>query len=666
MNWQWIGNLNISRKLALLVIPPLLTSIVFGGMYLTNEYKTQHQLAVVIDLTQVAIINSSLVHQLQKERGMSAGFLGSKGQAFKDNLSNQRAETDIQIQRFNLFAQQDDFPQQLQSTYDNLASAFNQLDQMRDNVSGLNISVADQVSYYTHINTLLLSMVDNAASQSVDSHIGIKLKSFGAFLQLKERAGIERAVLSTTFGHREFSAGLYRKFVTLVAEQQTYAERFIAAASPENIRTFKQAQQNRAMANVNQLREIAFAQDSIAMEAQSPEDWFKTATARIELLTQLEQQFSQDLSQLSQDKLSQATQHMYITGSVLLLALLFVIAMSMIVSGYLHRSLSLLHKQVLHAGTQFDLTTRISHQSDDEFGQISIAFNQMMADFEHVIIHVRGNAVSVIHAVEQMNGFTGLMQADVQQGSTEAEQVASAMTEMSATVHEIAANAVQVSQASANANIEVQSGNNDVSKTCDAIQVLAKEIAYAAQSLERLDKDVQDIVTILAVISSIADQTNLLALNAAIEAARAGEQGRGFAVVADEVRSLAQRSQRSTEDIKAMTERLKAGAAIAVSAMKRGQEQAQQSVVESEHAGSELKLIAEHVSLIDSMNQQIAASTHEQSAVAEEVNRNAMKITEIYRHTQEISQQIVLLNDNLLSDASEMSHQVSKFILSKS
>ncbi|MBB1383747.1 methyl-accepting chemotaxis protein, partial [Shewanella sp. SR41-2] len=335
----------------------------------------------------------------------------------------------------------------------------------RKNVTALNISVAEQVSYYTRINTLLLSMVDNAASQSLDSQIAIKLKAFAAFLQLKERAGIERAVLSTTFGRSESPPGSYRKFVTLVAEQQTYAERFIAAASPENIRIFKQAQQDSAMASVDQLREIAFAQDSVAMAQQSPEDWFKISTARIELLTQLEKQFSQDLSQLSQDKLSQATEHMYLTGAVLLLALIFAIVMSMVVSRYLHRSLSVLHKQVLHAGTQFDLTTRLSHQSDDEFGQISIAFNQMMAEFELVITQVRRNALSLVHAVEKMNGFTHSMQADVEQGSSEAEQVASAMTEMSATVHEIAANAVQVSEASANANIEVQSGNNDVSKT---------------------------------------------------------------------------------------------------------------------------------------------------------------------------------------------------------
>jgi methyl-accepting chemotaxis protein len=320
---------------------------------------------------------------------------------------------------------------------------------------------------------------------------------------------------------------------------------------------------------------------------------------------------------------------------------------------------------MLHAGTQFDLTTRLPQQSDDEFGQISNAFNQMMAEFEDIIIKVRSNAINLVNAVEQMNGYTRSMQADVQQGSSEAEQVASAMTQMSATVHEIAANAVQAADATAKVNIEAKSGNNDVSKTGEAIQILANEIADAADAIGRLDADVQSIVSILDVISSIAEQTNLLALNAAIEAARAGEQGRGFAVVADEVRTLAQRSQSSTEDIKNMTDRLKSGAATAVQAMKRGQAQAQLSVEESKHAGSELKLIAEHVGIIDSMNGQIAASTHEQSAVAEEVNRNAMKITEIYHHTQEVSQQLAELNDSLLNDASNMSRQVSKFTLSK-
>ncbi|MDD8057605.1 MULTISPECIES: methyl-accepting chemotaxis protein [Shewanella] len=665
MNWQWISNLKISRKLALLVLPPLFISIVFGGLFVSSKYTSKQQLELVIDLSNVAIINSALVHELQKERGMSAGYIGSKGQSFKDALPNQRNLTDAQIARFKQFAQQDDFPTQLQAAYDQVASSLTQITAMRRNVSNLTITVAEQVSYYTQMNTLLLSMVDAAASQSLESELSMRLKAFAAYLQLKERAGIERAVLSTTFGHSEFAPNLYRKFVTLVAEQHTYGERFMAAAHSSNIELFKQAQRTKAMADVQALREVAFAQNSAAMLAQNPEDWFKISTARITILTQLEKQLADDLTRLSQQKLDQATEQMYFSITVLIAALTFVIFMSLAVTRCLHDSLAVLHKKIIHAGNQFDLTTRLPHQSEDEFGQISQAFNQMMTEFEEVIGQVRINAVNLVNAVEQMNGYTRSLQSDVLQGSSEAEQVASAMTEMSATVHEIAANAVQASDASAKANLEAKNGEMGVNKTSDAIQILAHEIADAADAIGRLDADVQSIVTILDVISSIAEQTNLLALNAAIEAARAGEQGRGFAVVADEVRTLAQRSQTSTEDIKNMTERLQTGAATAVSAMKRGQQQAQVSVDESKLAGNELKLIADHVSVIDSMNEQIAASTHEQSAVAEEVNRNAMKITEIYHHTQDISQQLASLNDNLLSDASNMSQQVSKFTLSK-
>jgi len=331
----------------------------------------------------------------------------------------------------------------------------------------------------------------------------------------------------------------------------------------------------------------------------------------------------------------------------------------------LHVSLRKVQKTITHVGANFDLTSRIEHQTSDEFGQLASSFNSMMNEFEIIIDQVRKNAITLVNAVETMNGFTHSMQSDVSQGSAEAEQVASAMTEMSATVTQIAANAVQASEASAQANFEAKTGNSDVSKTSNAIKTLAVEIGDAATAIQTLDKDVQDIVSLLDVISSIAEQTNLLALNAAIEAARAGEQGRGFAVVADEVRTLAQRSQKSTEDIKCMTDKLKSGASLAVQAMERGQTQAQQSVEEAVHAGKELNLIVKHVGVIDSMNEQIATSTHEQSAVAEEVNRNALKISEIYQHTRETAQQISELNDQLLNDASAMSNIVSKFTLNR-
>ncbi|WP_297891170.1 methyl-accepting chemotaxis protein, partial [Shewanella sp.] len=180
-------------------------------------------------------------------------------------------------------------------------------------------------------------------------------------------------------------------------------------------------------------------------------------------------------------------------------------------------------------------------------------------------------------------------------------------------------------------------------------------------AINELDKEIHGIVVVLDVISSIAEQTNLLALNAAIEAARAGEMGRGFAVVADEVRSLAQRSQTSTADIKSMTDRLKSGASIAVKAMERGLAQAKISVQEAEQAGVELQRVVEQVDIIDRMNEQIATATHEQSAVSEDVNRNALKISEIYLNTQRISDELRELTKALTFDAELMSKEVHKF-----
>ncbi|WP_434925853.1 methyl-accepting chemotaxis protein [Shewanella sp. HL-SH2] len=665
MNWQWIGNLKISQKLAFLALPPLLISIIYGGMFVYNQYQTKQQLNLILVLTELAVTNSAFVHELQKERGMSAGFIGSNGQSFKDALPKQRQLTDQQIRIFNDVVESSDLPPVFSDKLSQVTQSLQQLQKMRVSVDSLTISVADEVKYYTHMNTILLSMVDNAADETSISELALRLKSFAAFLQAKERAGIERAVLSTTFGQQGFKSEMYRKFVTLVAEQNIYAERFIASALSEDGQLYKDALQSAAFTDVDNMRNIGFSQNTDAIAQQNPEDWFKTSTVRINILADIEQKLAQRLQLLAQSKLDYASQHMFTSLLALIIALSFVVLVTLSIAKYLHVSLRKVQKTITHVGANFDLTTRIDHQTSDEFGQLALSFNSMMVEFENIIMQVRKNALSLVNAVEKMNGFTSAMQTDVSEGSAEAEQVASAMTEMSATVTQIAANAVQASEASAQANSEAKLGNSDVSKTSYAIKALANEISDAATAIQNLDQDVHDIVTILDVISSIAEQTNLLALNAAIEAARAGDQGRGFAVVADEVRTLAQRSQKSTEDIKTMTDKLKAGAALAVKAMERGKEQADKSVDEAVHAGKELSLIVEHVGVIDRMNEQIATSTHEQSAVAEEVNRNALKISEIYQHTQDIVHQIAELNDLLLNDASGMSGTVSKFTLSK-
>ncbi|MDT3335765.1 nitrate- and nitrite sensing domain-containing protein [Shewanella sp. SP1S1-7] len=661
MKWQWIGNLSLKQKLLMVVLPPLLACFLCGTLYLIEKYGYKQDLTLVVQLSELAVTNSNLVHELQKERGMSAGFIGSAGKAFASKIPSQRQLTDTQLSLYQQFITQNQLPAIFAPKLKELNSQLGRLNSIRSQVDSLSISVADEVAYYTQLNKLLLAIVDETAKTGANQEIAIKAAAFSAFLQLKERAGIERAVLSSTFGQAGFKTKVYAKFITLVSEQNTYQERFLALASMDLSAAFNRLQSSAAMHDVELLRQIAFEQDNQKIQQQSPEDWFSKSTARIELLREYEQQVSADLLKITHERLSSANEKMFLVLTTLISVLAIVLILSLSVIRYLHDSVHHLYSTITQARRHYDLSVRLTQTSSDEFGELAIAFNDMMSDFEKVILHVRASGAKLQQAVAQMDLCTHAMEQDVMAGHSEAEQVASAMTEMSATVAEIASNAVQASEASSAANIEAKEGNLEVGRTSKAIKALADDISGASKAINDLDREIHGIVVVLEVISSIAEQTNLLALNAAIEAARAGEMGRGFAVVADEVRSLAQRSQTSTSDIKNMTDRLKAGASIAVKAMDRGLAQANNSVHEAEQAGVELKRIVEQVDIIDRMNEQIATATHEQSAVSEDVNRNALKISEIYLNTQRISDELRELTKALTFDANLMSKEVHKF-----
>ncbi|ABZ76789.1 methyl-accepting chemotaxis sensory transducer [Shewanella halifaxensis HAW-EB4] len=664
MKLTFISSLTLKQKFLIVILPPLLVSIIFGGLYAKTQYQLKTELTEVLVLSELAVNNSNLVHELQKERGMSAGFIGSSGQSFAQELAKQQRATDTLLQSYQQFLNLNALPAAFSTQITTVESLIKQIPDIRNRVSNLSISVAEEVKFYTQINALLLSIVDLTAINAANQEIAIRSAAFAAYLQMKERAGLERAVLSSTFGNQGFKDGVYRRFITLVAEQESYQERFLALVDKQNSSKYQSLLSSTELLDVNRYRAIGFEQLASEIEGQKPEQWFQVSTKRIELLAQFEHQLSQDLLMVTKQRLSSATQGFYISVLSLLFAATTVLLLSFSVLHFIHRSVANLHNSVTSARTNFDLSVRIEQHSKDEFGELAGAFNEMMADFERVIEHVRKNSTSLLTAVSKMEQCSTQLRTDVEQGHGEAEQVASAMTEMSATVAEIAINAERASEASTQANTEAKEGYAEVGRTSESISVLADDIRGSADALQKLEQDIQSIVAVSDVISGIAEQTNLLALNAAIEAARAGESGRGFAVVADEVRSLAQRAQSATGDIKAMTDRLRSGANIAVYAMERGMKQTDDSVVEASRASAELDKIVNHIGVIESMNEQIAASTHEQSAVAEEVNVNALKISEIYLQTHSVADQLSSLTDQLVQDTAEMSKEVKKFKLS--
>lgn len=308
-----------------------------------------------------------------------------------------------------------------------------------------------------------------------------------------------------------------------------------------------------------------------------------------------------------------------------------------------------------------DLTARAHLQTRDETRVIGDGFDRMAESFSELVGQVKSATDQVSTAAETMTGVTDETHNGVIQQQQETEQVAAAMNEMNATVQEVARNAEAAADAASKANQEASNGKQVVSKTIDSINDLAAEVENVAGVIHGLEQDSENIGTVLDVIKGIAEQTNLLALNAAIEAARAGEQGRGFAVVADEVRTLASRTQTSAGEIEAMILKLQDAARNAVVTMEQGQARTQESVTQAAEAGASLESITQSVAIINDMNTQIASASEQQSAVADEINRNVVSISEISEKTAAGAQQTNSNSSELSRLAAELQQVISKF-----
>ena len=308
-----------------------------------------------------------------------------------------------------------------------------------------------------------------------------------------------------------------------------------------------------------------------------------------------------------------------------------------------------------------DLTASFDANRNDEIGQIMKSMQSTRDRLLDMVSQITGATAHLSSTSSQMTSVSENTRDSIQQLHSEAEQSATAMNEMTASAQEVANNITHAAQAAQDANEETSSGQQIVDKTISEINGLAAQVEGAANSIHELEQDSQNISTVLDVIKGIAEQTNLLALNAAIEAARAGEQGRGFAVVADEVRTLASRTQESANEINDMIEKLQSGARQAVGAMSSSREQARSAVDQAAIAGTSLRTIAEAVSRIDDMSAQIASAAEQQGAVAEEVNRNIVRISELAASSTDGANQTATASHELEGLANELQGMTTQF-----
>ena len=308
-----------------------------------------------------------------------------------------------------------------------------------------------------------------------------------------------------------------------------------------------------------------------------------------------------------------------------------------------------------------DLTQRLAVDTQDEVGDVATGFNGFTGNIQNVVREVKSAVGSLTQSTRQMDAVVGRTHEDANIQKQETDQVAAAIHEMAAAVQQVAGSAAQAAEAAHEADQEAGDGQRIVQDAISSINRLADDVNRAAEVITCLGEDTQAIGSVVNVIQGVAEQTNLLALNAAIEAARAGEQGRGFAVVADEVRTLATRTQQSTEEIHRMIERLQSGARQAVEVMEASQAQSQSTMETAGHANESLGRITRSVGLITEMNTQIASAAEEQTAVADEISQSVQQIADIAERSSKNAGEMSSMSGTMAEIEKRLSELVNRF-----
>ncbi|WP_265436659.1 methyl-accepting chemotaxis protein [Aeromonas media] len=637
--------LGLAHKMLLVVCLPLLALLFFSGRYVYERYRAEQEMSQAQAALGVVREAAQLAHELQRERGMSAGFLGSGGNKFRDALPAQRKVVDTLLVRFH----QD--PALLALT--EVQQALTGLTAMRERVGALGVEVAEQVGFYTRLITQLLAVVDQVSIRSQDATIALQTSAYAAFLQSKERMGLERATLSNVFARGSFTPALLQQYISLLAAQNTYLERFQALASPSQRQLLADSLASPVVAKVADIEKLALEKAASGGFGVDAEAWFALSTDKISLLKESEDRLYQQLYDRVEQMRARSASDFWWAALGVLLCVALTSAVCWRVVRDLHLGFMALHQTFKRLVQENDLTVRVNWRSGDELGALAQDLNRFLEHLEGLLLAVRRSCDVLARSAAASAEVIAQVNAGVAKGVGQVDLVATAATEMASTVAEIARNATQTSQATQQAIGRAHQGDREVDQTIDAIQQVAGTLVDTQQLVDNLHRETESVGEALSLIKQISDRTNLLALNAAIEAARAGESGRGFAVVAEEVRALASRTQQAADDIAGMLARLRQGASQAVTAMHLGTEQAGLSVTEAKRAGSELTDIVKEVRKVNDMTAQVATATEEQRYVTDDIQHNVLTIREVYEahrlHSETLQQNSVEL-DQLAQD----------------
>ncbi|NGZ04724.1 MAG: methyl-accepting chemotaxis protein [Magnetococcales bacterium] len=614
--------MRMRTKFIIILMMPMIGLLLIGGNTILEKWSYAGRMAAMESLGSLSVRIGALVHELQKERGMSSGFLGSKGEKFKNELPRLRKEeTDTKLSVLREFVGKFDQGLHGDLFVRKLADGMKRLEnlqEIRGRVDSLAIPALEALAYYTGTIQALLDVIGLVNGLAADVEMANRSIAYVNLLYAKERMGLERATLTNTFARDGFAPGILQRFGQLMGGQESHLLVFLGNASSEDLATFREKVQGKAVEEVDRMRQLAFDKAGTGGFGIDPGYWFATITQKIDLVKQVEDVVAERLQARARALREQATHTLY----MMVLAVLVILVISNILSlKYSKQILKQLGcdmadlEDVMMIGQKVakgDLTVRFTACNTGQ--GIYGALHQMvdnLRDTVGVIRHISGLVVE----------SSSVVRAESDKLATGSRAQTASISVTARTMEQMSGNIAQ---------------NTDNAR---ATGVLAHQAAQGAEAggkaVAQAVSAMKEIAGKIGIIEEIARQTNLLALNAAIEAARAGEHGKGFAVVAAEVRKLAERSQEAAGEINhlsndSVTVAEKAGSIIArmVPEIQRTASLVQEIVTASEEQNRGAAEVSRAVHELDRMIQLVSDSADRMNAMAGEMSQHADDLVE--------------------------------------